>query len=88
MNIDSDFILLFYISVVSLTTKLERFCPNFDILLRCQNNDLTAFRQVVEMPQSFAYSLALRMLCDTKDVRDVTNLCLDYLKARAHSRRL
>ncbi len=89
----------------------------YDILLRCQNNDLQAFHQVVEMYQSFAYSLALRMLCDTEDARDVvqecfikvwqnigqfdpnrkfttwlykiiTNLCLDYLKARKRKHRI
>ncbi|NIA30565.1 MAG: sigma-70 family RNA polymerase sigma factor [Actinobacteria bacterium] len=92
--------------------------PEFlDILLHCQNGDLTAFRHLVEMHQSFAYSLALRMLCDTEDARDVvqesfikvwqnidqfdpnrkfttwlykiiTNLCLDFLKARRRKSRI
>ncbi|NOY57728.1 MAG: RNA polymerase sigma factor [Calditrichaeota bacterium] len=89
----------------------------YDIFLRCQNGDLAAFRQVVETHQSFAFSLALRMLCDAEDARDVvqesfikvwqnigqfdpnrkfttwlykiiTNLCLDYLKARKRKNRL
>ncbi len=87
-----------------------------EILLRCKNGDTAAYRQVVEAHQSFAYSLALRILCDAEDARDVvqesfvrvwqnidnfdpkrkfttwlykiiTNLCLDYLKARKRKSR-
>lgn len=92
--------------------------PEFsEIISRCQNGDLTAFRIIIETHQSYAYSLALRMLCDVDDARDVvqesfikvwqnmgtfdpnrkfatwlykiiTNICLDYLKARRRKRRI
>lgn len=42
------------------------------ILDASKKGDLTAFRRLVEHFQSYAFSLALRILCNTEDAKDVT----------------
>jgi RNA polymerase sigma-70 factor (ECF subfamily) len=42
----------------------------YDILLRSKNGDSEAFRSLVEHYQSYAFSLAFRLLCNEEDARD------------------
>lgn len=42
-----------------------------DILQRCRNGDRTAFRWVVQTYQRMLFSLALKMLADEEDAKDV-----------------
>jgi RNA polymerase sigma-70 factor (ECF subfamily) len=42
----------------------------YDILLRSKNGDSEAFRSLVEYYQSYAFSLAFRLLCNEEDARD------------------
>jgi len=47
----------------------------YDILLRSKKGDSTAFRQLVEHYQSYAYSLAIRLLCHEEDAKDAVQEC-------------
>ena len=42
-----------------------------DIILRCQQGDKEAFRWVVETHQRLIFSLALKMLCDEEEAKDM-----------------
>ena len=42
-----------------------------DILLRCKNGDKDAFRLIVKQYQRLVFSLALKMLCDDEEAKDV-----------------
>lgn len=42
-----------------------------DIFIRCQKGDKTAFRSVVQTYQRMVFSLALKMLADEDDAKDV-----------------
>ncbi|MGB5875115.1 MAG: RNA polymerase sigma factor [Bacteroidota bacterium] len=42
-----------------------------DLIIRCQEGDRAAFRDLVVNHQSFAFGLALRMLCEEHDAADV-----------------
>ena len=47
-------------------TQTER-----DIITRCQNGDKEAFRWVVQTHQRMVFSLALKMLCDEEEAKDM-----------------
>lgn len=47
-------------------TQTER-----DIIIRCQNGDKEAFRWVVQTYQRIIFSLALKMLCDEEEAKDM-----------------
>lgn len=40
-------------------------------ITRCKQGDVWAFRQLVELHQQFAFSLAFRIVCDEDDARDI-----------------
>ncbi len=42
-----------------------------DIIIRCQQGDKQAFRWVVKMHQQMVFSLALKMLCDEEEAKDM-----------------
>ena len=42
-----------------------------DIIIRCQQGDKQAFRWVVKMHQQMVFSLALKMLCDKEEAKDM-----------------
>ena len=42
-----------------------------DIITRCQNGDKEAFRWVVQTHQRMVFSLALKMLCDEEEAKDM-----------------
>ena len=42
-----------------------------DIILRCQQGDKEAFRWVVQTHQQLIFSLALKMLCDEEEAKDM-----------------
>lgn len=42
-----------------------------DIILRCQQGDKEAFRWVVQTHQRMIFSLALKMLCDEEEAKDL-----------------
>ena len=42
-----------------------------DIILQCQQGDKEAFRWVVKTHQRMIFSLALMMLCDEEDAKDM-----------------
>lgn len=42
-----------------------------DILIKCQQGDKEAFRQVVRQYQRMIFSLALKMLCNEEEAKDV-----------------
>ena len=42
-----------------------------DIILRCQQGDKDAFRWVVQTHQRMVFSLALKMLCDEEEAKDM-----------------
>ena len=42
-----------------------------DIILRCQQGDKDAFRWVVKTYQQMVFSLALKMLCDEEEAKDM-----------------
>lgn len=42
-----------------------------DIILRCQQGDRDAFRWVVQTHQRMVFSLALKMLCDEEEAKDM-----------------
>ncbi len=42
-----------------------------DIIERCKQDDKDAFRELVEANQSYAFSLAFRMLCNEDDAKEV-----------------
>jgi len=44
---------------------------NRDIITRCQRGDKDAFRWVVQTHQRLVFSLALKMLCDEEEAKDV-----------------
>ena len=44
--------------------------PVSEIIARCKNGDLDAFRDLVERHQSFAFALAFRLLCNEEDAKD------------------
>lgn len=47
-------------------TQIER-----DIITRCQDGDKEAFRWVVQTHQRMVFSLALKMLCDEEEAKDM-----------------
>ena len=47
-------------------TQTER-----DIITRCQQGDKDAFRWVVQTHQRMLFSLALKMLCDEDEAKDL-----------------
>ena len=47
-------------------TQTER-----DIIIRCQQGDKQAFRWVVQKHQQIVFSLALKMLCDEEEAKDM-----------------
>ena len=47
-------------------TQTER-----DIITRCQQGDKNAFRWVVQTHQRMLFSLALKMLCDEEEAKDM-----------------
>ena len=47
-------------------TQTER-----DIIIRCQDGDKEAFRWVVQTYQRIIFSLALKMLCDEEEAKDM-----------------
>jgi len=51
----------------------ERFLPEpvSEIIARCKEGDLDAFRELVEGNQGFAFALAFRLLCNEEDAKDV-----------------
>ena len=42
-----------------------------EILKRCQRGDKAAFRWVVQSYQRLVFSLALKMLCDEEEAKDI-----------------
>lgn len=42
-----------------------------DILIQCQKGDKVAFRQIVKQYQRMVFSLALKMLCDEEEAKDI-----------------
>ena len=44
---------------------------NSDIITRCQRGDKDAFRWVVQTHQRLVFSLALKMLCDEEEAKDM-----------------
>ena len=42
-----------------------------EILTRCQGGDKAAFRWVVQTHQRMLFSLALKMLCDEEEAKDM-----------------
>ena len=44
---------------------------NRDIITRCQRGDKDAFRWVVQTHQRLVFSLALKMLCDEEEAKDI-----------------
>ena len=42
-----------------------------DIVLRCQRGEKEAFRRVVQTYQRMLFSLALKMLCDEEEAKDM-----------------
>lgn len=46
-----------------------------NIISLCIGGDKTAFRKLVELYQSYAFALALRLLCNEEDAKDVVQEC-------------
>jgi RNA polymerase sigma-70 factor (ECF subfamily) len=42
-----------------------------EMIERCKRGDTSAFRSVMEKFQGYAYALALRMICDEEDAKDI-----------------